>query len=1048
MNPGDKVRVRDNPSRVGTLSGDPPIGEGRRRRLVVDFPDGTEPVLEASLERVERETRDAFLLMQRGQYGRVTDLRGAITHFRLSGKLANLIYSLNSTNTQFLPFQFKPVLQYLESSSRGIVIADEVGLGKTIEAGLIWTELRARVDARRLLVVCPAMLREKWQMELSERFGVRADIVGATELLKRLEAARENGHEEFAVIASLQGLRPPRGWNDKEDPSARSSARLARFLEEAATGDPLLQLVIIDEAHYLRNATTLSNRLGQLLRPVSDGMALLSATPIQTKSADLFNLLHLLDEDSFPHEWTYEEMVRANAPLVALRDRVLREIVAPEEFVNALDDALSRQFLDASEQLRHLREEPPSADVLATPAGRSAVADQLDRINPRTKVIARTLKREVQELRVQRMPVTIKASLSGPEREFYEIVTEAVRGFCEDNEVPEGFIVTVPQRQMSSCMAAACRGWRARVTEADAEIADEEELYELVGAADERDGTESLGERGKSVLGRELLRVLVRSGCGSGAFDALRESDSKFRELFKHLKAYWRDYPEKKVVLFAFYKNTLYYLRERLAEVGIESVVLHGGMDKPKILKSFEAPGGPRILLSSEVASEGVDLQFSSLVVNYDLPWNPAKIEQRIGRIDRIGQEERQILIWNVMHEHTLDEKVHDRLLARLDIFREALGSMEEVLGEKVKELTGTLLSHRLSPEAEIRAIDQASVAIETLRRQQTELEAQATQLIGHGDFIQNKVRAARELGRYLRGEDLLAYVRDFVERQFEGTRLVSSEKAPLEVQIDLSVEARVEFSQFLGANRLQGRTLVLAHSPPRFLFENRAGPAPRGFERVTQDHPLVRFVTERLRALGDTALYYPTAAIEVPCATARVAPGVYVYAVTRWTLSGARDVERLLYRAQCVESGLVLEQDAAEALVNQAALAGQDWHGGATSSLDHERVAQVQDACRAELEDQFVAARAAHERENRDRVHSMVGQLQHDLQRRRRVVAGVMERYEASQEPRYMRLIPAERGKVRALEQKYAERIAELRMREALTARDWPVSSGVIRVV
>ena len=300
MNPGDKVRVFDSPSRVGTLSSEPAAGAGVRRRLLVNSSDGEEYVLEASLEKVQRESRDPYELMCRGDYGRTLDLRGAITYFRLSGKLANLIYSLNTTNTQFLPYQFKPVLQFLDWPSRGNVIADEVGLGKTIEAGLIWTELRARQDARRLLVVCPAMLREKWKEELGNRFGVRAEIVDAGELLARLQVAQDRPQEEFALVVSMQGMRPPKGWNDRKEPSKSAAAQLARFLLEAEANDPLLHLVVVDEAHYLRNAQTQTHRFAALLRPVADGLILLAATPIQMRSTDLFNLLHLLDEDAFP----------------------------------------------------------------------------------------------------------------------------------------------------------------------------------------------------------------------------------------------------------------------------------------------------------------------------------------------------------------------------------------------------------------------------------------------------------------------------------------------------------------------------------------------------------------------------------------------------------------------------------------------------------------------------------------------------------------------------------------------------------------------------
>ena len=119
------------------------------------------------------QAMDAFDLLERGRFGRISDLRRNLTFIQLSGRLANVVYSMDATNTDFLAYQYKPVLNFLDSPSNGILIADEVGLGKTIEAGLIWTELRARDDAcRRLVVVCPAMLRDKWSLELEGKFGI------------------------------------------------------------------------------------------------------------------------------------------------------------------------------------------------------------------------------------------------------------------------------------------------------------------------------------------------------------------------------------------------------------------------------------------------------------------------------------------------------------------------------------------------------------------------------------------------------------------------------------------------------------------------------------------------------------------------------------------------------------------------------------------------------------------------------------------------------------------------------------------------------------
>jgi superfamily II DNA or RNA helicase len=1038
MQAGDKVRLIANPGRVGIL-GNETDGPPHRLRMLVHFLDGDEQfVLAGSLEKVESESLGAYDLMARGRYGRVSDLRGAITYYRLSGKLANLIYSLNTTNTQFLAYQFKPVLQFLDSPSSGILIADEVGLGKTIEAGLIWTELRARQDARRLLVVCPAMLREKWKMELANRFGVHAEIVDAQELHGKLEAARQRPQENFALIASVQGLRPPRGWNDKDEPSNSGAAKLARFLDEVELDEPLLDMVVIDEAHYLRNQETQTHRFGTLLRPVTQSMVMLSATPVQLHNRDLFNLLHLLDEDAFPYEHSFVQSLQANAPIVALRDRILNSTVTQAEFIESLDEALAARFFDDNAQLEFLRGNPPSDDTLASPLGRSEMADRLDRINPLTKAVTRTLKRDVQENRVERLPRVIKATMSDVERDFYEQVTQKVREYCEELEISEGFMLTIPQRQMASCMAAACQGWINKVKQGTSdEMA--ETVFEIYGDDEPPPERANLGT---------LLRELVVIARAVGDYRSLYDNDTKYKSLVKNLSAYWSRYPGKKVVLFSFYRNTLHYLAKRLMSDGHDSVVVHGGMDKQAALERFELASGPNILLSSEVASEGVDLQFSSLVVNYDLPWNPAKIEQRIGRIDRIGQEESQILIWNLVYEDTVDDRVYERLLERLNTFRQTLGSMEAVLGEEIRELGYELLSHKLTPQQERDRIDRSSVTLANNSRQQEQLEAEATHLIAHGDYIQNKVKAAKELGRYIRGEDLMAYVKDFLDREYPGTRMLAANGNPMEVRLELSTEGRVHFNEFLQINRLGGKTGVTSTTAPALLFENMVGKPKLGVERVTQDHPLVRFVAERLKAAGAGPGYFPVSAVDmIANLTTRQSSGIYVYFVMRWSVSGSRDIERLEYIVKAMESGALIEGDDAEYLVNTAALEGRDWLGAA-SQIDSQRAASLQDDCRAELEERFRDFTAAHKREDADRIKLMVRSLEHHLDTKKRKSNDLIARYSESGDAKRSRMIPAERGRLKKEMQRVEGRIAELRLKEDLKAYDSAVSGGVIRIL
>lgn len=1037
MQPGDKVRLIANPGRIGII-GNETDGPPHRQRVLVNFLNGDEQfILLGSLEKVERGPQGPYELMRNGSFGRASDLRGAITHYRLSGKLANLIYSLNTTNTRFLAYQFKPVLQYLDSPSNGLLIADEVGLGKTIEAGLIWTELRAREDARRLLVVCPAMLCDKWRRELEDRFGVRAQITDAAGLLDHLRKAKTRPQEAFALIVSQQGARPPRGWNDDEAPSQRSAAKLARFLQEEGIEEPLLDLVIIDEAHYLRNRETQSNRFGRLLRPVTQGMVMLSATPVQLNNSDLFNLVHLLDEDAFPFDFLFDISLKANAPIVRLRDAVLAGTIVQETFVEAVQGTLDNPFFDTNAQLEYLLQNPPSDTDLASPEFRSELADRLDRVNPLSKVVSRTLKRDVQELRVQRLPHVIKAVMSPVETEFYARVTESVRSFCEDLRISEGFMLTIPQRQMASSMAAACKGWQDKLGKGAAET-DEELLYEL-DAMEFDDGESGLGP---------LLSQLVRIARSVGDFQALRDNDSKFKILLKNLVAYWERNPGKKVVLFSFYKNTLYYLAERLKQSRIDSIIVHGGVDKDEALRQFESSQGARILLSTEVAAEGVDLQFSSLLVNYDLPWNPAKIEQRIGRIDRIGQEEPQILIWNLLYEGTVDERVHDRLLDRLDIFRNALGSMEVILGEQIRDLAYELMSHHLSADREVELIDRTQVAIANVNRQQKLLEEEATNLIAHGEFIQNKARAANELGRYIQGDDLYNYVKDYFQRQYPGTRFHSEGGDANLVRVELSTQARMDVETFQIGSRLSVRSAVTALNAPLLLFENRVGRAIPGVERVTQDHPLVRFVAQGLRASGDGPVYHPVSAVELQTNVDTDVPrGIYVYVVARWTISGSRDIERLEYRARGLDQTMVLEGEQAERLVNAAALKGRDWLGAKTV-VDGAIAADYQSLCLEELESAFNDYVAYHERENTDRIRQMVGALERKIENSRRKTENQIERHAAANDRGRVGRINAARSRFEKEKKRLLARMEELRLKGSVKAEESPVSAGVIRVV
>lgn len=1033
---GQRVRLKSNPGRIGTLSGERMERKGSVR-WEVHFDDGPEFVPELALEPLTRETTNPYSLMRDLRFQRARDLRSALTHYRLSGRLADMIYSLDTTNTDFYPYQFKPVLSFLDSPVRGLLIADEVGLGKTIEAGLIWTELRSREEAKRLLVLCPAMLREKWKRELRDRFGINAQICSAGEVLDAVKSAAGSSHEGFALIASLQGLRPPGGWDDDEEVNLTGAAGLARFLDERAEDEPLFDLVIIDEAHYLRNPETQTAKLGRLLRPVTENLILLSATPVHLRSADLFNLLHLLDRDTFTHEWTFEMALAENAPLVQLRDRLLKGPVPVEEYLESLKRAARARLSGASETIRSLIESAPSSEVLADPRVRLELAERIDRANPIGKVVSRTRKRDVHERRIVRAPVALRVEMSPVEADFYQRVTERVREYCANRDVAEGFMLTIPQRQMCSSMAAACRVWRDRMSRLEQEI--DEIIWEAFG--DDAEG----GQTGIKPLIAELSLIAREVGDYAG----LKAGDSKFERLKDQLLEYWRRFPDAKVVLFAYFRGTLHYLSERFAELGVRSALLMGGMDKDAILSEFASPDGPRLLLSSEVASEGIDLQFSALVINYDLPWNPMRIEQRIGRIDRIGQKANRILIWNIFLGDTLDDRVYTRLFERLNIFEEALGATEGVLGDQVRTMSYELLRHHLSPEEEEEVIEQTRVAMEKNARLQDELEDQASRLVAHGDYLQMKINSARQLNRYVGAEDLLVYVRDFAESTFEGVQFVSVSDDGRVYEIDLGPAARAEFAMFLEQERLQGRTRLAAPGSGRQLcrFENRLGRTDPSVEVISQFHPLVAWVSRRLRS-ADAARHAPIAALQVDGGhLPSLSPGRFVFAVQRWTVMGERVIERLAFSALRLNGEAdvsVLAPDEAELLITTATLKGNDWIQ-ARGVLDGEEIRDLFVDAVEVLESRYSSFVASAGIENRDRINFQIQVLD---RHERSTVEALQSLIAQLRLQGKTKTIRANEGRIRKARERAEDRRARLRARLEMKHEHRLAAGGVIEVV
>ena len=1038
---GSAVVSRHDPGLRGQVVGGPRQSP-TFMKWRVQWNDGrTGWVPEYELQLAPPVPPDARKLLRNRRFCDHSDLKRTIVFSQITGKLSNLVYSMGATNTEFYPYQYKPLLTFLESPSNGILIADEVGLGKTIEAGLIWTELRARYDARRLLVVCPAMLRDKWVSELQYRFGVDARKLDAKELLHEIQKAPRYRAPPQAFVCSIQGLRPPkrsRGPDATQRHTPR--AKLGRALKDEIANGPLFDLVIIDEAHYLRNRKTQSAKLGRLLRDVSQHIVPLSATPVNNKNEDLFQLLHLVDPDTFFSSDVFPSILDANAPLVRARQLAFSARSTAEEIIKELQAAADHPLLSNSKVL---------ADIVRTVdqrhledrANRVQLANRIAEVNLLGHVVSRTRKREVDEFRVLRRPISCKVEMAsgGVEEDFYNKVTAAIQSYARTRGSEAGFLLSLPQQMMSSCMYAAAKSWSSRYSPEESALI----AYETIG--DELEQADARPETNVQHT-QPLVAHIARQALSDFDWQLLRHTDSKFEAFRDWLQDFMSDNPDDKVIVFSFFKGTLHYLSTRLRDEGVTTQVLHGGVkeNKQEAIVRFKESAGARVLLTSEVASEGVDLQFAKCIANYDLPWNPMKIEQRIGRIDRIGQRSPYVVIVNFMYADTVDERIYTRLLEKLRIFERALGGLEAILGEQVSKLATDLMTSTLTRREQEERISQAAIAIENMRVEQEQLEENAAHLMAHEERILENVKAAHRDGRRISSDDLKEYVEDYLYRRWQGSGFVFREspgnRRAVEIRLPYDLCARL--SAYVRENQFTSGTSLTDGQQETYVFSRKIAGIGHRRERITQFHPLIRFIGSELAE--SAAEFCPLVAVQMSSkSSGDWLGGVYVFVLRRWHFSGSRQVEELKARAMLLNGSEMLDLDQSLALVSAAKTYGTDWRA-ARVQVSIEATEAAIDRAEDRLQEDYEQARRERENSNDDRVDVQVESLRRQMKRQTASWERLLVRSRMANDRRQVAMTE---GKLRKVRNRFETQIAERELGRRLTSRKYDLCAGVILV-
>ncbi|MCB1832519.1 MAG: DEAD/DEAH box helicase family protein [Geminicoccaceae bacterium] len=576
--------------------------------------------------RVWLPAKDAVLRARAADLAALSSVRPTveqILHATAAAKLQdaledNLLLAPIQSSVIPLPHQLYALNRAIGQDRIRYLLADEVGLGKTIEAGLVLRELKLRGRAKRILVVAPKGLVRQWQAEMRQHFGEPLHFVDPSSLAAlrqwRGDSAEDNAwrmHDQ--VICALDSVKPlesRRGWS-LEQIQTYNRERFEDLVSAA------WDLVIIDEAHRMGGSTEQVARykLGAALAEASPYLLLLSATPHQGKTDQFMRLMQLLDRDTFPDEGS-----------------VSRERVQP--FV--------------------IRTEKRAA------------------INAEGQPLFRP--------RLTRLHAVAWQARHTAQQQLYEAVTDYVRhGYNQALAAKQrhvGFLMILMQRLVTSSTAAIRATLEKRQAVLDTpqiqarlfDTLSPDEWADLDGEAQVDLALQASGlELEKSEV--ETLLELARSTEAAGT-DAKAES---LLELIYKLQQEEGD-PALKVLVFTEFVPTQAMLTDYLESRGFTVATLNGGMDmeaRTRTLQTFA--GDARVLISTDAGGEGLNLQFCHVIVNFDMPWNPMRIEQRIGRVDRIGQK-RVVRALNFVLEDTVEHRVRQVLEEKLAVIAEEFG--------------------------------------------------------------------------------------------------------------------------------------------------------------------------------------------------------------------------------------------------------------------------------------------------------------------------------------------------------------------------------------
>jgi len=878
FSPGQIVFLKSNPAIKGAIVS---ILEGKPENRCKVFVDGTVQTFYSSQLEVEIQTDNNYKIVFYDEF------HSFLTAIQIRYPGLSTLYSLNAARIDYIPYQYRPVLKFIHSDRPRLLIADGVGVGKTIEAGLILREMQARRNVQSILIICPRPLvvEKKWQNEM-KRFDERFMQMNSSDLRDCIKETDLDGvwPEQYQKAILPYSLFDDIIVNGCEKESKRKSRKGLLDLDPP----PKFDLVIVDEAHHIRNQNTFSYKAVKLFCDNAEAVVFLTATPVQLGSNDLFVLLNALrpdlviDKESFIHMSEPNPYINKAVDIARLQENDWK-INVKEALDKVVSTAWGRAVLKNNPEFIRVKNKINNGNI--TDEERIKLITELESFHTFSNIINRTRRRDIGNFTL-RKPETVVVEFTPAQKILYEEVFNLQASIYTQlfSNINVRFFMTMICRQMASCIFGLVPFLEDILKRHIDEL-----LWNDINNKDDI-VEEILSGMNMSDLEIQIQHIIDIA-------NNIDKIDPKLDALKKIIQDKQK-LQNNKVMVFSSFRHTLNYLYENLNSDYFSLGLIHGGTpDEERLLQSsrFELSSENEdaldVLLFSEIGCEGLDFQFCDCIVNYDLPWNPMRVEQRIGRIDRNGQKSESVSIFNLITPGTIDADIYERCLMRIGVFNAAIGGSEEILGEITRGIQDIANKFELTEEE--RKIKLQQLADNKVRfvQEQEALEQKQFDLFGirlPESQIKKQIDDATSF--WLSPESLQNFINMYLKRRLgKGQEYILGEK-PLKT-LRLSQEARNELLK--DYRSLQGQKSYIYRGWENWLkgsnphinitFESDCASDNRDAVMIIPIHPLVKQAALSLRNDQRIVAVLKVNEYNVPI-------GKYPFIIYQWQFYGIRE--------------------------------------------------------------------------------------------------------------------------------------------------------------